>query len=309
MKRAVVLEACLECGEPVHPVAGRCKHCRADLALLRTEAKAAEKRASAAARAAVATPLRVSTAAERDRAGEPTLQPRNASARASTKSSSFSSTRRLALAVAAVLLVGVVGGVVAQQVYARGKAGPDAAPAVRHAAADPTSNGAHDPGDSPGSRRWNPFGLPPTSRDPDPLDPFAGDPADPLGGGGLDPFSFLNPRGPSARKPRALAGPLPDVSDVQRFVPGMVEVACDKLAQCGLVDDAMVEMCKMLASGLQDFEVIERVQRGECRYDAGAARECLQAVGGMTCDSAVDPGQLLALADQVASCSRTLDCP
>jgi hypothetical protein len=89
----------------------------------------------------------------------------------------------------------------------------------------------------------------------------------------------------------------------------MIDVACGKLAECGVLDAATSGMCKMMASGLADDDTVDRVHRGECRYDADAARQCLSALGEMKCDSAADPGQLLGLTGRIASCSRTLDCP
>ena len=289
----VALEPCPACQEPVHPVAGRCKHCRADLVALRAEALAAHKRAAAAARAAAATPLRISRL---DSAG-PT--------RVATSAPS-SASRKLVLAAAAVLLAGVAGGVVAQKLYAR-NASAAGAPAARHALAP----AAAAPGAPP---PWSdPFGA----ADPDPAPNAPRDPsfpfADPFdfggrggsGGSAADPFGFLRPRAPSQAPPR---GQRSNVSDVQDFLPAMVDAVCAKLAQCGVVDDAMAGMCRMMSESLVDEETVERVRRGECKYDAAAAGQCLQAVGGMTCDSAADPGQLLALADQLSSCSRTLEC-
>jgi hypothetical protein len=66
-------------------------------------------------------------------------------------------------------------------------------------------------------------------------------------------------------------------------------------------------MCSLLADGLQDPLTAERVRRGECRYDEGAAGACLDALGGMRCDAA-GPEDLLALADSVDACTRALDC-
>ncbi len=300
----VAWEACPSCQEPVHPVAGRCKHCRADLVALRAEAMAARKRATAEARAAAATPLRVAML-------EPAARPPAAAKSGSAGAARSVSSRRLMLLAAAVLFVGVAGGVVAQKVYARGSAA--SVPAVRHAI-DPI---AAQPPDRDRARDFqDPF--------PAPLDPsFVPDP-DPgqgqgSGGNFMDPYDMLKrmmPMLPGAPgnlpAPRAPGSPPPDVNDVQLFVPALVDMICDKLTQCGLFEAATAGMCKMMASSLQDDETVERVRRGECHYDADAARQCLAAVGGMTCDNAADPGQMLGLmtlTDQIVSCSRTLDCP
>jgi hypothetical protein len=116
---------------------------------------------------------------------------------------------------------------------------------------------------------------------------------------------------PKPRLQPKAGGKLPDVSDVQLFLPAMVDVLCQKLTECGLFDGAATGMCKMMAMGLQDDQTVDRVRQGQCKYDAEAARECLSAVGGMTCDNAADPQQMLdmlSLADRIVSCSRTLDC-
>src|SRR5262245_31228769 len=97
----VAWETCPSCHEAVHPVAGRCKHCRADLVVLRAEAHAAQQRARAEARAAAGTPLRVE-------APRPVVAP-------AARPSSSTTTRRMLLAAVAVLALGVAGGVVAQR--------------------------------------------------------------------------------------------------------------------------------------------------------------------------------------------------
>jgi hypothetical protein len=281
----VAWEPCLACHEPVHPVAGRCKHCKADLVALRAEAAATQKRAAAEARAAAATPLRIASV----ETTAPIARPRAADP-----------TRKLMIAAAAVLLVGIGGGVVAQKLYAR-----DATPApkVRQVAGAPVGSPSKpDPAPDPDDWNLHRRGF----SDPVPADPF--DlfrqliPTDPM-----DP-GFTPPR----TRPQPKVGTkLPDVSDVQLFLPAMVDVLCQKLTDCGLFDGAAIGMCKMMAMGLQDDDTVDRVRQGQCKYDADAARECLSAVGGMTCDNAADPQgmlDMLALTDRIVSCSRTLDC-
>jgi hypothetical protein len=311
----VAWERCPACQEPVHPVAGRCKHCKADLVTIRAEAIAAARRAAAQARAAAATPLRV--AAETSRVAKaPGAAPR----REPPPASASSATRKLALVAAAVLLAGVAGGVVAQKLYARTAAAP--ANAVRHADMDSVVAAPPDH-DAPAAGApdfTDPFQGPFADPDPTPHRGGGNGAQDPMNDPDLDPFDLMRrlmpgfPRDPSTpgnipAPRRAPGAPLPDVSDVRYFLPAMIDVACGKLAECGVLDAASSGMCRMMASGLADDDTVDRVHRGECRYDADAARQCLSALGGMTCDSTADPGQLLGLTGRIASCSRTLDCP
>jgi hypothetical protein len=221
---------------------------------------------------------------------------------------------------AGVLALGVAGGVAAQKLYARSAA--PAANDVKRASVDVAA-----PADAPPLQDFaDPFVAP--------NDPNAGrrrpgsglvdpnDPMDPFGGS--DPFEMMRrfmqnmpldpnaPVGPGAtprRAPRSQGAPAPDVHDVQLVLPAVVDVACGKLAECGVLDAPSAGLCQMMGSALGDDDTVARVQRGECHYDAAAARQCLEALGGMTCDSAADPGLLLGFTDRIAPCSRTLDCP
>jgi hypothetical protein len=311
----VAWEPCPACQEPVHPVAGRCKHCKADLLTLRAEAAAARKRQAAEARAAAATPLRV--------ASDP-----HVATKVPSKDATDRSTRRLLLIAAAVLALGVAGGVTAQKLYARSAV--PAASAVKHAIdvdapaapspphdfadpfaplADPNDprqrqgSGSIDPNDPFGGS--DPFEMMRRFMQNMPLDPGA--PFDPNDPNGASPFGPGAPH--SRRAPRSPGAPTPDVRDVQLFLPAVVEVACGKLAECGVLDAPSAGVCQMMGSAIGDDDTVARVQRGECHYDAAAARQCLEALGGMSCDSAADPGLLLGFTDRIAPCSRTLDCP
>jgi hypothetical protein len=64
----------------------------------------------------------------------------------------------------------------------------------------------------------------------------------------------------------------------------------------------------MIGSQLQDESMLEAIKRGDCHYDAGAAKACIGTLGGMSCDSSADSTQLLALATGVGHCARAFDC-
>jgi hypothetical protein len=279
----MTLESCGQCGGAVHPVAGRCKHCRADLHDARVARARALKQAQRAADAKLSAgpPLGSSTVKiQRPHAG--------GGGRA-----------WLWVAAVAVLLFSVAGGVLAHQLVTRSRR-VEGTHALGTASAAQLTLDAFAPSDD-GS-------ADPLAGDPDPghLDPF--DSLSPFGG--LDPFALLDPGGGllGPRKPRAPRSPgqRPDVGKVDRFAPALAETVCEKIGACTGVD-LPSDMCAEVAQGdpLVD-ELVERVRKGECRYDAHAAAGCIDALAGMSCDG--DPQQLLAMADGLESCVRAFDC-
>jgi hypothetical protein len=260
----------------VHPVAGRCKHCGDDLVAAR---EARKREARRAAQAAAAAPEVTSPPAAATRTG-------------------------LYVAALLVLFVGVGGGVAAQRLVADGRSSePRSAPANTPTLFDPHAASAAPTPDLAPMPRFDPYrqGDPFGRRAPDPTAPGA----DPFGA--LDPLQLLDQmlRG-QGFAPHS--GSPPDLADPTGFAPAMAQAVCGKLAQCGLVDDAMAGLCQMVGSQLQDDELLAAIRRGDCRYDAGAAKECIGTVGGMSCDSDADADRLLALASGAGSCLRAFDC-
>jgi hypothetical protein len=104
------LEPCLVCGASVHPIAGRCKECKSDLAALREErarSQRREARQEAATHAIKATHATQATHATHDNARQAPVAAGGAKARWPHW--------RLALAALLVLGVGIVGGVLAER--------------------------------------------------------------------------------------------------------------------------------------------------------------------------------------------------
>jgi hypothetical protein len=276
----------------VHPVAGRCKHCRADLAALRAAAAAAMPTP-----APIQTPMPIPTQVQAPMPA-PTRPPVSA----------HPPRWRLALAAALVLALSIASGVVAHRVYARvrGDASParDKGPVATASQltndADHDSSSNADPDvDTPPSPPAQP---PDPDDDPDMTAPFGLDPfalLDPLGGGG-----GLGGGGFGLGLPHR-SGP-PDLHDVDGFVAGLGDTVCHKLMDCGVLPGGGPDVCGMLAPMLSDPETAERVRRGECRYDQKAAGDCLAALGGMKCDG--DPDQLLAMAPRIGACVQAVDC-
>lgn len=265
------MEPCLACGLPVHPIAGHCKHCRADLVALR--ASAAREARRRAAEAVPRPPLRAPTPLPVPVAAPPSA-PAPAVAAASRR-------RRwpIVAAVVVVLAAGVGGGVFAQRLYASAHADE---PEVRdvevrdHGSWLKRPRAQVDPAPTPDADAD-------IYADPDPLSPFR--------------------RPGGSRPPQAGAAPR-----VDQFGQALAGVLCEKLATCGLLDDMGAGMCSMMADALDDPLTAERVRRGECRYDQNAATQCLDALSGLRCDAALDPGELLAMADSMGACSHALRC-
>jgi hypothetical protein len=294
----VWMEPCLACGELVHRVAGRCKHCRADLVALRLEAaKEARRRAAAAAATIVDAPA-VTVTPEPTPLGRVPEQAAPASARRAR--TPMSRRMRLTLMAAIAVLVlgaGAAGGVLAQRYY--GGSNGDAQAGEQDDGDDspadhkPATADTHTSGGNPLSHMLG-------SKDPDP------DPVDPTDPGDPDP----------APQPQHVAPPIHHRSGgaptIDQFGQQLGDTLCQKLTECGVMSQlgaGAADTCSMLAGVLQDPDAAEKVKNGECHYDASAAGACLDALDGMRCDAAnADPSAMLALAEQMSSCTSAIQC-
>jgi hypothetical protein len=312
-------EPCLECGEAVHPIAGRCKHCRADLTALRRAAQraalAAERRAQAepltAVPAAAPSPLRRRAEGPHPAPGlaehEPTL-------RVARQNRRFGRSSRAWLGALAILLLSIASGIMAHRVYARvrGASAPPLGGSVAASQAATTSAAADDPmrpgPDAPGAADpTDPYAAPDPDPDPDP----APTPSPPFG---FDLFSLLDPDGrggagrglglgaPGARRPR---GAPRDAATAEQFVTALGAELCERVMACGLGQAMPPAMCDLMMGQLLTPDLVDP---GQCQFDPTAAKQCLAAVGGMRCDAGDDPAQLLALLDGVGGCTSAIRC-
>lgn len=95
------------------------------------------------------------------------------------------------------------------------------------------------------------------------------------------------------------------------FATAVTDSVCARLQDCGLVDGDTRVLCRLFADQLSALDVADRVARGECRFDAGAAESCLDGIAGLECDIDSDADVLdwLLTANSLKSCGQALACP
>jgi hypothetical protein len=262
------------CGGLVHPVAGRCKHCKADLSAHR--AGRPHARAALPALAASTGPGASPLAVPRRDESQPILPPRE-SARMPAARDSGGLVRRWPYVVIAVAALAIVGAVVVM-VWMPPASGDDSRalpppPAPEHMQtnplpaqpdppqpADPWGPAPHAQNDPPPAPRHTP--NPPASPDPDPSsDPFASGGLLQNGGGNLD------------------------------FVATFGRHVCDRLQQCGASGLAVTSYCNMMKA---------LPPHGD--PTCAAARRCLQHVDTMSCSMRVDDAAIAELMTQLPDC-------
>ena len=255
--------ACPACGGQIHPIAGRCKHCKADLTRLRNGAAPATPPAArpnlvalgggnghgangAAAQPAPAAPSPVVMIAS---AAEATVAPR----------ASWSS--RWPLLVAFIAVIAIVASI-ALLLFGGGGGKKDR-----------------------GVRRFD--GPAPELTPTDPLAPPPAPPAPPPNSGaphaGITPDPQPDPAPPAPAPPRPTNGPR-SASD---FVTSAVDAACRRLSSCS-DDDQVAEVCELARQQLPQLGPL--VSQACPDYDRVAAAECLDAVSRFPCPSGtLDP--------------------
>jgi hypothetical protein len=235
--------------------------------------------------------------------------------------SSWSRRWPLLVSAVALLAIGVSVGVLAER-WRQKKARPEQA-TERHGSLSrsPIQVPDHMPQPlvpGPGEPRIAPD--PPADRRPDPpadphgaapapapepdQDPPPGDPADP------DPSS-VDPANPGSRFSRPPSGQSGDTAGFRTFSVALTESLCHKLNQCGLLDDSSKSMCRVLAKELDPDDAAEKVARGECSFNQGAADACLRAVADLSCDGGTGDQMLawLMAPNRVGQCAEAYVCP
>ena len=275
--------ACPACGGQVHPIAGRCKHCKADLARLR--AGGAPARAQPAVKpvlvalgggnghavngAATHTAPLATPAVMVAPPGEASDAPR----------AGWSS--RWPLVVAAIAVIAIVASV-ALLLFGSGNGKKKDSGVRRH--------------DGPAPE------LMPT----DPLAPRVTPPAPPPNGAA----PHANGITPDPRQPDPIPGaPAPVPSNGPRtasdFFTTAVDVACRRLTSCS-ADDQIAEYC---ATARQTLPQLGQTMDQMCPdYDSAAAAECLDAVSRFPCPSGtVDPSAMGDTLMGLSGCQKV--CP
>jgi hypothetical protein len=130
--------------------------------------------------------------------------------------------------------------------------------------------------------------------------------------GGAGPHSALPPPGwgaPSPSAPHAPSAKPGDAPEVGLFAVALTETVCEKLDDCGLLDEFSKVLCHELAQQVRNPEAEARVRRGECHYDRAAAAACLDTVRGLSCTAQpADVMDWVAQAGSLADCTSAYVC-
>ncbi len=289
---------CPLCGGGIHPIAGRCKHCKTDLVKLRAQQNAATMAAQAqipvASAAPTATPT--STATTTVTPATPTVAPATPTATTTvTPANAESATphapalmyrqdvsswsRRWPYAVAAVAVIAILLSVVVmvqQWTSDSTKTAPSSVEKAQTPAAAPAAPDSADP-TSPMKKNSK---KPPQAKAPS-----------------------TAPSAPPARTGAKAPGP-------GQFAVALTQRVCTKLSSCGLLTSFSQMMCTDLANQLGDPDAADKVKRGECRYDRSAAAACLSAIGGLSCSaqSTSDVMSWVTRAGALADCASAYTC-
>jgi hypothetical protein len=301
--------SCPACGGAIHPIAGRCKHCRADLVAVRGGATGALGAVIEIGSLAVAAPQsnRANTASAVSSPslfGSPSLLGSSTAVSAPVIFSSVSTgarssqgawKKRWPLLVAGLAALAIVVSI-AVLLFGSGKK-------TRHRRAlgpapdrmqtdqlptDPWSNRGSGPTPNPDQMQPIPQtpapDIAPGRGSADPSDPSANDddPDDPASGAPSQPAA------PSA------AGPRPTSADA--FMSAAIDVACTRLTACW-GGGAATSMCDQIKS------LSTQATRSCQRYDADAADQCLRSIGHIPCpDADVPLSEMLGMVAGIDSC-------
>ena len=313
------MTCCPVCRGEIHAIAGRCKHCKADLVDLRNRAARAA-RAHAMGAVVPPPPMQVAQvpppqvmpppeaaqtwvdvppemSAGTPPMGTPELPPvmiapppmqetwRVPPARRRTTSWS----RRWPLLVSAVALlaIGVSIGMLAER-WRSGRTDGDGR--VRNAATRPHQVPDHMP-----------LPLMPAPNEPRQVDPNS-DPAAPA------PVPDPTPPGSGSRF--GLGGQPGDAGAFRSFTGNLTESLCKKLSECGVIDSATQSVCQAFAQEFDPEDAASKIARGECSFNQRSADACLKAVANLRCDAtgSNDMMDWLMASNKVGECAEAYTC-
>lgn len=305
---------CPACGQPIHTVAGRCKHCRTDLVKLREQRARVQKvdpsvLAAAAAATTQPAPSPFAPPTNGAAAAPPAMMPAleavpppnghdlNAPPAYATypdaapPRSAWS--RRWPTLV--VVLAGIAIAVCAYLLLVDGES--QAAGSTKRRGVSPAPDRMETmPTPQPTPHAAPTPHTPPPTTTPDPAPPTTPDPTDP----------WATPPNPAPTPPSA---PRTAVPSSDEFYPTMMRALCDKLKACGgLAGGASADdLCEMML----DPQAIDLLQQqsagGQCRYDEQKAMACLRSIDSISCQGG-DLTGILGGFSGLVDCSRALDC-
>lgn len=135
----------------------------------------------------------------------------------------------------------------------------------------------------------------------DPTDTNPADPVDPP-----DPYQPPPPVAPQP-PPSTFNGTIPTAED---FYPSAITAVCKKLTSCGNSNSTTAQMFNSICQGGGDLFgslYADQIKNGQCTYDENAAGRCLASIDAIDCNS-FDVDKLDSMLG-VADCSTALSCP
>ncbi|HEU5058619.1 MAG TPA: hypothetical protein VFU21_18930 [Kofleriaceae bacterium] len=101
-----------------------------------------------------------------------------------------------------------------------------------------------------------------------------------------------------------------DATAFRTFTASLTESLCKKLSECGVIDSATQSVCQAFAQEFDPEDAAAKVARGECSFNQRAADACLRAVADLRCDAAGsgDMMDLLKNTNQVGECAQAYVC-
>jgi len=317
---------CPVCRGEIHAIAGRCKHCKADLVDLRERASRAARAQAIGAvvpppppaqmaavhitppTAAVPPPPMESPPATSTWVdappppmssgtppmGTPEVGPPayadawQQSAMPAPSRSSWSRRWPLLVSAVALLAIGISIGMLAER-WRQGRSGSEDG-RVKSASTRP-----HQIPDN------MPLPLLPGPGAPKQIDPDQSVPA--------VPDQVPSPANPGSR----FGGSDPSAGDAgafKTFTASLTDSLCKKLSECGVIDSTTQSVCQGFAQQFDPDDAAARVARGECSFNQRAADACLRAVADLRCDAAGsgDMMDLLSKSNQVGECAQAYVC-
>ena len=288
--------ACPACGQLIHPIAGRCKHCKVDLTHHRAGPAGNAPRPRLVAlggEAATASAPAATTSA----AAPAAIAPAPAltyvdDARPAREPAGGGWSRRWPILVAVIAVAAIVvslaflvfdlggGGNKKKKGPLSGSLGPapEATPAdpAPHTVPTPRMPDGRTPTPAPVPRA-DPRPAPPAPADPDLADPFGARPSPP---------------------PPPVTGA---VRDFDQFLQAAIDTGCQRLTSCG-GDPLIASQCTMARTSLGQ---LQGMLADQCTaFDPTAAQRCLASIAAFPCPTdQPDPAQMVATLMALQGCS------
>lgn len=287
---------CPQCGGLVHPIAGRCKHCKADLAEARGARPAAAAALPALAGGGIArpattakadptpapvTPVRAIAAAAAD--AQPILPPRPTGRMQTPKASGGSLLRNWPVLVIILAALAIAAAVVIM-------VWPASTPAKADTRlAPPPAPERMDTNPLPPQGSLTP---PPGKAQPPGADPWNNN------NGGAAPDPDIDPRDPLAdpfANPRAQGGPSPGGNDMAVV---MMKHVCNRMSNCG--NPMLSSMCSMF----------DQLTGPTSPPSCSAAQRCVDSLDQLDCNisSLTSMGDVTKLFNGIQACVEAQSC-